>query len=61
MDDETIGITGDETEPVTVDKGETSSPGNVTEEAMRTLLYEWEKQITENAIQEAGKNYIRLE
>jgi hypothetical protein len=61
MEDEVAEISGDETTPVTVDTGKTSSPGNITEEAMRTLLYEWEKQLTENAIREAGKNYIRLE
>ena len=49
------------TEPAVVDSDEQPLPeGDLTEERMRRLLSEWEKQLTEKAKEEAGRKYMNV-
>lgn len=49
-----------ETESTTAESDNQPSSGDQTEEQLRRLLSEWDKQITENAKREAGSNYMNI-
>lgn len=60
MENEVKEPPASETESTVVDSDKQPSADDVTEKGMRKLLSEWDKQLTEKAKQEAGRNYMNI-